>query len=307
MSEMNILNTIVLIATVAFITGNNSAILSGPYRSVIILKKIASPVILLGTILGLILEGDKLRRFTATFPIMDQMLLTILLLSIIFLILLGNRYKVPISLTMTLAGGVVGIFLSLGKPLDLDYLSLLILAWSTYPVLGLTLSSLLYSFIKWMLKESNWRGYITEKVLLLITTGSLAYVFGANTLGLIYYLGEEGVLQTTLFILMIVGGFFLLSSGISYEIGLKIYNISLSALLAAQIATVILIEIATQFGIPVSLTQLMMISLIGPALTKRFRIINVPYLRKMLLLWIASPVVGAAVSTVLYYIYLVFY
>ncbi len=296
--------TLVLLATVAFITGNNSAILSGPYRSVVILRKIASPVILLGTILGLLIEGNKLRKFTETFPIHDQNLLTIILVSLIILILLGNKYKIPISLTMTLAGGVVGIFISLGRPLETGYLSLLLIAWITYPLLGLVISSLIYLLVKHLLRESNWRGYISEKVLLMSTTGALAYVFGANTLGLIYYLGEEGLIQTILFVVMVVSGFFLLSGGVSYEIGLKIYNISISALLAAQFATVILIEIATQFGIPVSLTQLMMISLIGPALTKRFRIINIPYLKKMLFLWAASPVIGAAIAVFLYLAYL---
>jgi|Deesub1362A_J573_1020465.scaffolds.fasta_scaffold00001_459 phosphate/sulfate permease len=296
--------TLVLLATVAFITGNNSAILSGPYRSVVILRKIASPVILLGTILGLLIEGNKLRKFTETFPIHDQNLLTIILVSIIILILLGNRYRIPISLTMTLAGGVVGIFISLGRPLDTGYLSLLLIAWITYPLLGLVISSLIYLLVKRLLRESNWRGYISEKVLLMSTTGALAYVFGANTLGLIYYLGEEGFIQTILFVIMVVGGFFLLSGGVSYEIGLKIYNISISALLAAQFATVILIEVATQFGIPVSLTQLMMISLIGPALTKKFRIINIQYLKKMLFLWAASPVIGAGIAVFLYLAYL---
>jgi len=295
---------LVLLATVAFITGNNSAILSGPYRSVVILRKISSPVILLGTILGLLMEGNKLRKFTETFPIHDQKLLTIILASIIILILLGNKYRIPISLTMTLAGGVVGIFIYLGRSLETGYLSMLLIAWVTYPLLGLVISSLIYLLVKHLLKESNWRGYISEKILLMSTTGALAYVFGANTLGLIYYLGEEGIIQTILFIMMVVAGFFLLSRGVSYEIGLKIYNISISALLAAQFATVILIEIATQFGIPVSLTQLMMISLIGPALTKRFRIINVSYLKRMLFLWVASPVIGAGIAVFLYFAYL---
>ena len=301
---MNMIITVAILITAAFITGNNSAILSGPYRSVIILRKIASPVILLGMILGLIIEGDKLKKFTTTFPIKDEILLTIILLSIIILILIGNKYRIPISLTMTLAGGVVGIFLMLQKSVDTSYLSLLLLAWFTYPTLGLIISSITYIIVRKAVSEGGWRRYISEKILLMIATGLLAYVFGANTLGLIYYIGEVGSIQIILFILMIIVGFLLLSGGVSYEIGLKIYSISLTALLSAQIATILLIEIATQFGIPVSLTQLMMISLMGPALTKKFRIINIPYLKKMLILWISSPVIGAIMSILLYYLYI---
>jgi phosphate/sulfate permease len=204
---------------------------------------------------------------------------------------------------MTLAGALLGIMLVMNAPLNSMYMLYLFLAWGTYPLVGLLLSGLLYKKIRSAIVGRAWRGYIYEKIALLVTTGLLAYVFGANTLGLIFYLRGEGMFESILFIVSVALGFFLLGREVAYEIGLKIYNIGLTALLSAQLSTVILIEMATQLGIPVSLTQLMMISLIGPAITKKFKIINVSYVRKMVYLWVLSPIMGGFIAIILFVIY----
>lgn len=293
------INYILLLLMATLITGNNSAILSGPYRAIAPLRKMSSVVIITGMAIGLIVEGYKLSKFTSSFMVQNSTMLTIVIITTILLIFIGNYYKIPISLTMILAGGIVGIYTVTKGNIDIQYVGYLAIAWITYPFLGLIFSNILYRNISKIQYKNVWKGYILIKILILFTTLFLAYVFGANTIGLIYSLSRNTPFNLITFVLASLLGYLFLGKSVSYEVGLNIYNVGMISLLTAQSITIFLIEMATQFGIPVSLTQLILISLIGPATRKDFKIINIRYIKRMVILWLISPLIGYITSSMI--------
>lgn len=287
----------------ALITGNNSSILLGPYTSVTPLKQVASITILLGIFIGFVIEGYKLRKFILVFKVDSLSILSAILFSIIILLEIANRYRIPLSLTMLLAGAIMGASLTFHYQINIKYLFYLLLTWSSYPLLGLVSTGLIYKVIVYRMERSSWRGYTIEKILLIISTFLLSYVYGANTLGMLYSLLGSFKLWTFLLILISsIIGYFLFNKQISREVGQRIYNIGVATLLATQITVIILIELATQYGIPVSLTQLWIISFLGPVFTKEIRLVNRTYIYKIIFMWILSPFLGGILAYLILYI-----
>lgn len=299
---MKIIVLILTMLTTFFITGNNSSILVGPYISITSLKRIASITIIMGILTGFIGEGYKLRKFILAFRVDNYFIVSVILLTIIILLEIANRYKLPISLTMLLAGAIIGVSLTYHTQIDMIYLTYLAISWAIYPILGLGLAGIIYTIISRINRGISWRGYKYEETLLIISTFFLAYVFGANTLGLLNSLLNTSGIETSVLILLSAGaGYLLLSKQVSSEIGLGIYNIGTATLLSTQFTVILLIEIATQYGVPISLTQLWILSLLGPGLTKEVRLINKSYINKIIILWILSPFIGAMLSYIFLY------
>ena len=300
---MKIIILALTMLTTFLITGNNSSILAGPYTSITSLKKIASITIILGISAGFMEEGYKLRRFTLAFKVNDYFMISVILLTTIILLEIANRYKLPISLTTLLAGAIIGISFAYHTQMDIMYLTYLAISWAIYPVLGLAVAGIIYIGISQVNRKISWREYKYEKILLIISTFFLSYVFGANTLGLLNsLLNTSGIEISILILLFAWAGYLLLFKQISSKVGLGIYNIGVATLLSTQFTVILLIEIATQYGIPISLTQLWMISLLGPGLTKEVRLINKSYISKIIILWALSPFIGATLSYVFIYI-----
>jgi len=294
------------LATLVLLTGNNIGALRGPYRSLSQLRYASTILILLGVLLGAIIEGGKLSRFYAAYQL-DANEIIILLFSVIFIVVIGNQYKTPVSLNMTIIAGVWGINIVAISTFDIEYTLYLIAAWILLPLFSILLSGA----ISYLLTELNiikgWGSYSLEKFISLISSLFLSYVFGANTLGLIYSIVApaievpyETIVLLLITILAYLIGIKYFSSGVETGLGYNIYNIGLISLISSQLSTFISIEIATQLGIPVSLTQILTISLLGASLSRKLKLINMKYIGRMSKIWIGSLILGFLVSLSLY-------
>jgi phosphate/sulfate permease len=301
MEYISIINGFLIILITSLITGNNSATITGPFTSIPPMKKLITVLVVSGMSAGLLLEGHKLSGFTTIYYSGDQISLISIFISTILIIYLANRFRTPISLTMILAGGIIGIGLiehiEVTKFSHLLYLASI---WIIYPFIGFIVSGITYKKILDIPKRDIWRGYIFLKILLLISTTFLAYVFGANTIGLIYTFTDMSITYQLIFVISIIIGVIIFSRETSLEIGLNIYNVGMMSLFISQIITIILIEIATQLSIPVSLTQLLMISLVGPGTYREFKIINIKYIKRIIAVWIGSPIIGYTLTILVY-------
>ena len=294
------LNTLVLL------TGNNIGTLRGPYRSLTQLRYASSILILLGVILGAVLEGWKLNKFYTAYTL-DIYGVIIVLLSSTILVALGNIYRTPVSLNMSIISGVWGIAVASQTPIDLEYTLILILSWIILPLIGITLSAVIsYILVRYRLTR-GWGSYSLEKASSLLTSLFLSYVFGANTLGLIFAIvapnldiGLENVILPSIILLSYIIGIKYFTARVETGLGYNIYNIGLISLISSQTATFIVLETATQLGIPVSLTQVLTISLLGASLSRELKLINIEYIARMSKVWIGSLILGFLLSASLY-------
>lgn len=305
----SIILIVLTLVTLILLTGNNIGTLRGPYRSLTQLRYISSILILAGVLIGTVIEGWKLSKFYTAYQL-DINEVIILLFSATLLVVIGNIYKTPISLNMSIIAGVWGINIAAMKSFDIEYTIFLLAAWIILPLLGSLISAgLSYILIK-MDVAKGWGSYSLEKGVSLAASFFLAYVFGANTLGLILSIvspaievAYEGILLITIIIVAYLIGIKYFSGGLETGLGYKIYNIGLTSLISSQLATFFVIEGATQLGVPVSLTQVLTISLVGASLSRKLKLINIRYISRMSKVWIGSLILGFIFSISLYILF----
>lgn len=289
---------ILTLITLILLTGNNIGILRGPYRSLTQLRYASSIIILLGVLIGAVVEGWKLSRFYTAYRL-DINEVNILLFSTTILVLIGNIYKTPVSLNMSIIAGVWGINMASMKYFDIEYTMFLIAAWIVLPLVGVFISAGISYLMIRMEVGRGWGSYSLEKSISLASSFFLSYVFGANTLGLVLSIVSPAIdipYENTILLMIIIVAYLIgikyFSGGLETGLGYKIYNIGLTSLISSQLATFFVIEAATQLGIPVSLTQVLTISLIGASLSRKLKLINIKYISKMSKVWIGSLILG---------------
>lgn len=290
------------LVTLVLLTGNNIGALKGPYRSLSQLRYASSILILLGVLLGAIIEGGKLSRFYAAYQL-DANEIIILLFSVVLIVIIGSHYKTPVSLNMTIVSGVWGINILASPNFDIEYTLYLLAAWILLPLFSIILSLAISYLLTRVNIVKGWGGYSIEKFVSLISSLFLSYVFGANTLGLIYSIVAPTIIvpyETIILLLITILSYLIglkyFSRGVETELGYNIYNIGLISLISSQLSTFISLEIATQLGVPVSLTQILTISLLGASLSRKLKLINMKYIGRMSKIWIGSLILGFLVS-----------
>jgi PiT family inorganic phosphate transporter len=131
----------------------------------------------------------------------------------------------------------------------------------------------------------------------------LAYVLGANTVGLVnglYILFISNILASSiLFGTATAVGILFLSGGITKSIGKGIIGISPLSALAAQMGGALTTHYFTQFGIPVSVTQALIGGIFGIGLAKRIVLANKRIIRGIMMGWALAPLSGFVISYLL--------
>jgi len=137
-----------------------------------------------------------------------------------------------------------------------------------------------------------WRTLRVYRILLVAVSFFTAYTLGANTLGLVASVAGYSLFTRSLVSVCAVFGSFLLSRGVVKRVGSEMYAMSLPVALVSLVASSSLVEVATQFSVPLSNTQTLTASVFGLGLSKGFRMIRpLPFL-VIALTWALTPVVG---------------
>ncbi|GEM_PF-1253332 len=298
---MNIDYYVVTILTsllLLLIVSNNISLLTDYLMiSGITRRKKGNILVSMSIIIGLIIEGYKMRGFTDNLLTRyNDKFFALVILLVIFS--LGNIVRLPTSATLSTVGTFIGISLYSGyniKPTPLLYLSLI---WFMSPLSGLLISYFLYKHV--LLKASN---PALVKGLGVFSTVFLGYTFGANTLGLLYSVGTTDIsLNIPLYILAILMGGSLFTAGVGEEISRSVHSYTIKTYASISLATAMIIEVASNLSIPVPLTSLLTITLIGPVLAKKTRFVSTHIFKKTILFWILIPLLSALLSYTTYFL-----
>jgi PiT family inorganic phosphate transporter len=243
-------------------------------------------------------EGGFLRQVPgAVFPIC----LSTFLCSIPFLLL-----GFPVSTTQTLLASLAGTGLTLGGSfrLELKKFELLLACWALAPLISLLLSYLLaHLFFQALRRAKNLLALNRMFVLLLpLASAYVAYTNGANDggtlLGIATSLGS-GPLFVFWLGLMVAAGSLLLSRRVVITVGTRLTRLDPFTALPAQLAAALTVWSFVQTGFPVSLTQALTGSVIGVGLTRGTTAVNIPKTKRILIVWVLSPLMGFGLSLLL--------
>ncbi len=285
---------------------NASACFSTSVGAGFVKYSIAAGLASIGVILGLLLEGMKLSG-TISGGILEYVNVEttlILIVSMLIVMTLATLIRLPLSLSTVLVGSAVGVGLSTGTGINWKFTSIIVFSWIATPISASLLSIILYKivfYITYSVKRLLTLSYLYSRVTLLLSF-YVAYVLGANTVGLISGIFNSIVGRWISMLILGVAtslGIYFLSRGVTESVGKGIIGLSPSTALVAQLSGALTVHLFTQFGIPVSITQAIIGGVIGIGSAKRIALMNIHTIKKILLAWLLAPIVGVVISYVI--------
>jgi len=279
--------------------GNNLSACSGTIiGSNIVSRRSGILVAVAGYLLGLSLEGPKLFRVREAFlPTETTTEVFSILLATLLVFLGGELSKVPLSLSKTLTGAILGVGFAVGPLQNTRYLVLILGFWFLAPLLATALGVLLVALDDHYSPKNLWLKLSILKAGLLVVAFLSAYVIGSNSLGLI-----AGVLfNQTLAAAIAVGlgstlGAFTLGQGALRRLSEGIFSLRYPNAFYSQLLGSGAVEFASQLGVPVSITETVSSGIIGSGLARRMRVMNVRNIFLIVTSWVVSPAAGALVG-----------
>ncbi len=282
--------------------GNNLSACSGTIiGSGMVRRRTGVLISIAGYVLGLVLEGPKLFKITATFlPVESNTQAFSILLATLLVFLAGEILRVPLSLSKAMTGAILGVSVAVGASLNPQYLVLILGFWFLAPLLGTALGVLFVAIDERYSPRNLWLKLSILKAGLVVMAFASAYVLGSNSLGLIAGVPFNQNLAAMITVgLGSVLGAFTLGRGALRRLSEGIYSLRYPNAFYAQLVGSGTVELASQLGVPVSITETVSSGIIGSGFATKMRVMNVRNVFLLIASWILSPVAGAIAGYVL--------
>ncbi len=270
--------------------------------------KTASLVAGLSVVIGAVLSGRNGLTTMSALSNAENSFIPLIYVSTIISALIFLRNSLPVSITQTTTGAIVGLGVFF-RTVDTVVLLRLVISWFITPVVGFLIGIITYKFIEVLfrrIKKIQVRSLILRVLIWsFIVYGS--YSLGANNVGIIV-----GSLSGKIFndlVLSLVGGF---------AIGFGIYkfgNISVRTIgsriaildslsgTSAIMASTLTVFIFANLGTPVSFSHAIIGSIIGCGRASGVRITDVRIVKRITFGWVVSPLIGGLLSFILAYLF----
>lgn len=290
-----------LFFAVAFVSGNNlSACMGTAIGARVIGRRIGITLGAVGFVLGVLGQGSSMMpTVLGIFPVTDDLLASKVLFVTVIIFLMATKARVPLPLTMSLVGLLVGVSTAHHFAMHVAFVGSIIVVWFVAPAISIILSFYSMRLLDKMSPIDLWRRIAVFKVLLITFSCLDSFVLGANTLGLLVAISGFSNLTLSLAILGILFGCFFLSSGPLRRLGQEIFSLRSSNALVALITTTILVESATLFSIPLSDTQVLSAGVFGTALSYRHKYISAWPFTVIVVGWIIAPLISFLLGSLL--------
>jgi len=307
---------LLLAGVLTFIFGwNNSSILIGNERGSGTLSSRESAVICaVGIILGVALEGAKMRgslEGTIAGQATDAMVLATLAVSIA-LTAGSTLAAIPVSFSNTMVGAFTGAAFASSYALRMGDIATIVVFWVAAPLVTAAVTFLVCKLIE----RVTWRWSLLSvdafnRAGVGAVSLALAYVLGANNIGLIYgtALGAAGggpsSLVGSLPVLLVLGACAIVAIAlfgggkVAGTVGDRLLSLSPQGVLAAFSGTILVMWVATQLSIPISVSQCLIGGMFGAAFTKKIAIVNMRLSLEVVSSWVLVPLAAFAISALL--------
>lgn len=279
-----------LFFAVALVAGNNLAACVGTLiGSGVTRKRTGIFIGIAGYVSGLLLQGSSMVRVTALlFPAASAGLASTALIVTIIVFVCGLLLRVPTSLSMSLVGLIIGISISRHLVIDTAYALTVVAMWFVAPLVAIAASFISVRVLNSSKPRDLWKRASSFKLLLLVSSFLAAYVLGANTMGVIVAVSGYSGANVAIALAGIPAGSFLLSRGGLQRIGSEMFSLRYSNAFVTLLDSVILVETATLFGLPLSNTQTLSSALFGAGVTYKQRFLSAKPFILIILGWVVA-------------------
>jgi phosphate/sulfate permease len=303
---------LLLAGILTFIFGwNNSGLLIGNERGSGTLSALESTILCsIGMLLGVVLEGQEMTKSLGgiiTTPPTDTIVLAALAVSIVltFVLTLG---RIPVTFSATMVGAFAGAAVGTSAQIRAGDLATIIVFWIIAPLATMVVTFLCYKAIRSATTNLSLLSVDAfNRAGVGLVSLALAFVLGANNIGMIYgtsFVGSRPSLTNsalTLFALAAVAVVAMALFGrgrVAGTVGDRLLSLSPQGVLAAFSGTIIMMWLATQLAIPVSVTQCLVGGMFGAAFTKRIAIVNRRLSLEVVASWVVIPLAAFFLAVV---------
>jgi len=281
-------------------TAVGSGLLS--YRRAIILVSLFA-------IAGAVLQGGNVMKtigkgiVTSDLPTLA--IITALLCSGLF-VTLATFFRVPVSTSQAIVGGVAGVGLAAGADVNLVMIGTIAQVWVVCPILTGVMAFVIYWASRLLLRrlstESFWQR--APGVLLIVSACYVSYAMGANNVG--NAMGPIANLGIRSSWLGLFGGISLAIGVLTFgrrvteTVGGGITPLDPVSAFSAQMAAALAIHFFSIVGIPVSTSQAIVGAIIGVGLLHGLQTVKKRKIIEIVVGWVAAPTAAGLFSFGIY-------
>jgi inorganic phosphate transporter, PiT family len=295
---LSIVLVVLVFVAVMLVAGNNLSACIGPaVGSRIVTKRFGVLVGAAGFSAGLLVQGSGMTQSVAALlPNASPVLRAEALLVAVIVFIIAFKLRVPMSLSMALVGLLAGLSISGKSPANGLYVGEVVLTWVLVPLIAFGLAFGLIRFLNRGWPVNFWRRLQAYKLLLIVASFTTAYVTGANTLGMIVATGGFDLASVLAAVGAIFVGSFFLSEGAIRRVSQEFYLMRYANATVTLVTSTVLVEAATIFNIPLSITQTTSTAVFGVGLSYRTKFVSAKPFLKVVAGWIIAPLLSFAIG-----------
>ncbi len=295
---LSVILVVLVFVAVMLVAGNNLSACVGPaVGSRIVTKRFGVLVGAAGFSAGLLVQGSGMIYSVGTLlPNASSTLRAEALLVSILVFVIAFRIRVPMSLSMALVGLLAGLSFA-GKSLyDGLYVGEVVLTWVLVPLIAFGLAFGLIRLLNRTWPANLWHRLQVYKLALIVTSFTTAYVTGANTLGMIVATGGFNLASELAAVAAIFVGSFFLSEGAIRRVSEEFFLMRYANAAVTLITSTVLVEVATIFNIPLSITQTTSTAVFGTGLSYKTKLVSTKPFLKVAAGWLIAPLLSFVIG-----------
>jgi PiT family inorganic phosphate transporter len=237
---------------------------------------------------------------------------TVVLVTLVASILLTfslTLARIPVTFSATMVGAFIGAVFALSTPLRVSQLEVVFSFWLIAPLATMAVTFLCYRAIRRATSNMSLLSVdaFSRRGVGVVSLG-LAYVLSANNLGLIYGTavgagsqtpGAADLILVALAAVAIAGIALFGRGGVAGTVGDRLLSLTPQGVLAAFVGTIVMMWVATQFAIPISITQCLLGGMFGAAYTKKIAVVNRRLALEVVASWLVVPAAAFVVAVVI--------
>ncbi len=289
---------ILVFVAVVLVAGNNLSACVGPaIGSRIVTKRFGILVGAAGFSAGLLVQGSIMTQSVSTLlPNASPALRAEALLVAIVVFAIAFKMRVPMSLNMALVGLLAGLSIAGNAPANGLYLGEVVLTWILVPLIAFGVAFGLIRVLNRSWPKNLWHRLQAYKVVLIVASFTTAYVTGANTLGMIVATEGFDLASVLAAVVAIFVGCFFLSEGAIRRVSQELFLMRYANAAVTLVTSTVLVEVATIFNIPLSITQTTSTAVLGAGLSYRTKFVSTKPFLKVAAGWIIAPLLSFAIG-----------
>ncbi len=262
-------------------------------------------------IIGALFQGQNVMKTIGKGIVKEELNYTAIFITLFcsgFFVTLATFYKVPISTSQAIVGGIVGMGLAVGADVDFSVFALIAESWIVCPILIMTLSYVLSHLLGFVLRRLAFRPLLVQNTLgwmAIISACYVSYSMGANNVGsAVGPISNLGMVHPM--VLLFIGGVGIALGAATYgkkvsdTVGKGITPLDVSGAFVAQFSSAFGIHLFSVLGMPVSTSSAIVGSVVGVGLVKGTKAISKKTLLIIFIGWVLSPCLAGLSSFILY-------